>query len=536
MDDMSGGRVRTVLGASVAAVLLLAGCAAGPSLGDVGIVIGTALPVTSLDPAGDAGAGGEMVAQQVYPHLLTVKPGGTELVPDIAATAGFDDAGAYVATLKPGLTFANGNALTASDVVFSFTRQTAIAAAGGPSSLLGGIAKVTARDARTVVFTLATPGDQRFPDILASPAGAIVDEQSFPAKALATDHDIVAAQPFAGPYRIESQNPGDLLTFRADDGYAGALGAPRTADITLKIYADPDNLAADVTDGAIDLAYGGLEPGQVSGLRDADGVDIVATPGGFLRSLVFDLDKMPYGEQSTRPDPAKALAVRQAVADLVDRREIAEDVDAGATAPLFGFIPNLLPGASSLLETTTGDGRGAPDPTLAQRTLETAGVDTPVPLTIAIVPEQYGASSSDEFDALKTQLELGGLFQVTIKPVGANVFRAERSKGAYEAYEGGWSPRGTDPATYRSPYLVGDAQLGSHYVNPIALPLLAAPTTEADPAKRLTDLRTAQRQLATDMPIVPLVQQQQLAATSDGVRGIRFDGALTLRFGTLRLP
>src|SRR5689334_8448959 len=124
---MTGGRRWRLPVVLVAVAALLAGCAAGPSLGSAGIVIGTALPVTSLDPAADQGADRELVAEQIYPHLLTTKPGGDELVPDIARSARFDDTGAYVVTLKKDLVFANGDVLDAHDVVHSFLRQTAIA-------------------------------------------------------------------------------------------------------------------------------------------------------------------------------------------------------------------------------------------------------------------------------------------------------------------------------------------------------------------------------------------------------------------------
>lgn len=515
--------------------LLLAGCVAGPSLGSAGIVIGTALPVKALDPAADMGAGGELVAEQIYPHLLTTKPGTDRLVPDIASSAAFDAQGAYVVTIKPGLRFANGDALDASDVVGSFTRQTAIRAPGGPSPLLAGIASVAARGARTVVFTLRTPGDQRFPAILASPAGAIVDQRVFPPHALADDHDIVAARPFAGPYTLQSDDPGDLLTFRADPSYAGALGAPRSADITLKLYADADNVAADVADRAIDLGYGGLEPQQLRTLRDDPGVDIVSKPGGSERYLAFDLDAMPYGAARSDADPHKAQAVRRAVADLVDRAAMAKPDD-GATAPLWGFIPDGLAGAAPVLRTLTGNGHGLPSPSEAQRVLDAADVATPVRIDIALVPELYGADAAAELQTLKSQLESSGLFSVQLRTVSAARFAEGRAKGQFAAYQGGWSVDGRDPATYRSPYLVTDAELGNHYVNPTALALLAAPAAEADPARRDAALHLAQEQLATDLPVIPLVQHRQLAATATGVAGIRFDGSLTLRFGSLRMP
>jgi peptide/nickel transport system substrate-binding protein len=533
---MIGGRLRRAAVVLAAAALLLSGCAAGPSLGDAGIVVGTALPVTALDPAAAQGAGGELVAHQVYPHLLTTKPGTDEIVPDIASSARFDDTGAYVVTLKPRLTFANGDRLDAHDVVFSFERQRAIKAAGGPSPLLAGITAITMRDDRTVVFQLATPNDQLFPDILSSAAGAIVDQQVFPAKAIASDADIVAARPFAGPYVVQSLNPGRLLTFRANPDYAGALGTPRSADISLKLYSDADNLAADVADRAIDLAYGGLEPAQTAVLRDDPGVDIVAEPGGSLRSLAFDLGAMPYGTFHDNANSRKAQAIRTAVADLVDREAIADRVDQGATAPLFGFTSDDLAGAEPVLRDLTGDGKGAPDLTAAARVLATAGIDGTVAMTIAVVPSETGPDSVAEYRALRDQLQTGGLFDIHLRTVTPKVLADGRARHDFAAFSTTWSPHGLDPATYRAPYQVGDAHLGAHYVNPVALTLLARPAAEPDPAKRAGDLHLVQLQLATDLPVVPLVQHRQFAATASGVTGVRFDGSLTLAFGSLRTP
>lgn len=528
---MNGRPVRAALGVLAASVLLLSGCAAGPSLGDAGIVVGTALPVTSLDPAADAGAGDRLVAEQVYPHLLTVEPGTDRLVPDIAASAGFDAAGDYRVTLKRGLAFANGDRLDASDVVRSFRRQRLIKAPGGAWRLLGGVRSITAHGDRTVTFALATPHDQRFPGILASPAGAIVDEAVFPLHSLVGDQTVVAAQPFAGPYTVQSFNPGDLITFRAARDYRGALGSPRAADVTLKLYASADNLAADVGDGAIDLAYGGLGPAQLQSL-DEQGAAVTGVPGGALRSLTFDLDGMPYGAKQKDADPAKARAVRIAVADLVDRTALARDADHGATAPLYGFIPDGLAGAEPVLRGTTVDDQGAPDIRAARAELDRAGVEVPVSLTITTAPSLDPEGTADEYRALAAQLGIGGLFQVDIKQMDAADFAAALAKGALEAYPGSWSPDGTDPATYRSPYALGAAQLGS----PALEQVIAAPATEADPVKRAADLRLVQRALAAEMPVVPLLQARQLAATADGLTGVRFDGSLTLRFGSLRMP
>lgn len=531
---MTGGLRRAALVGLLAVGLALAGCAAGPSLGDAGIVVGTALPVASIDPAAAAGGGGELVADQIYPHLLAVPPGGAAPVPDVAATAGFDAAGAYVATLKPGLQFANGHPLDARAVVASFMRQRAIRAAGGPWPLLAGMASVAARDARTVVFTLASPGDQRFPAVLASPAGAIVDPQVFPARALASSRDVVAGQPFAGPYTLQSDDPGDLLTFHANPRYRGVLGTPRSPDVTLKLYADPGGLVGDAGSGAIDLAYGGLGMRQVRALRADRGVRMASGAGGAMHWLAFDPAAMPYGASRDDADPAKALAVRTACADLVDRAALAA-AGGGTTSPVWGFVPAPLSGASTILRRSTGDGRGGPDVDAARRVLDAAGVDLPVPLTIT-VPDDLGAGAAAQAAALRSQLESGGLVSAQLDRVPAAQFAAKRGTGAYPASLDGWAPDGLDPLAYRAPYLAAGTGLVGAGADPVAAPLVAALAGDADPGARVADLAALQEELAVTLPVVPLLQDEQLAASARGVTGIRFDGSYTLRFGSLRMP
>ena len=94
--------------------------------------------------------------------------GSTDLTPDAAESCDFETPTEYVCTVKDGLTFANGNELTASDVAFSFQRIVDINDPNGPASLLGAMKKVEARDDSTVVFTLAAPNDVTFPQVLAT--------------------------------------------------------------------------------------------------------------------------------------------------------------------------------------------------------------------------------------------------------------------------------------------------------------------------------------------------------------------------------
>ncbi len=105
---------------------------------------------------------------QVFEFLMNSPYGSSDVEPDAAESAEFTSPTEYTVKLKDGLKFANGHALTASDVKFSFDRQLKIAAPDGPSSLLYNLDSTDAVDDLTVVFHLKAANDQVFPQILAS--------------------------------------------------------------------------------------------------------------------------------------------------------------------------------------------------------------------------------------------------------------------------------------------------------------------------------------------------------------------------------
>src|SRR3954465_5764233 len=97
------------------------------------LVVGTTDKVTTRDPAGSYDNGSFAVMNQVFPFLMNTPYGSPDVEPDIAESAEFTSPTQYTVTLKKGLTFANGNELTSSDVKFTFDRDIAIADPNGPS-------------------------------------------------------------------------------------------------------------------------------------------------------------------------------------------------------------------------------------------------------------------------------------------------------------------------------------------------------------------------------------------------------------------
>jgi len=528
-------RALGVAAASAAAALVLAGCSSTPSGGGEAadeLIVGTTDKVTFIDPAGSYDNGSFAIMNQVYPFLLNSPAGTSDVEPDIAASAEFTSPTEYTVVLKEGLTFANGNELTSSDVKFSFERQLAIADENGPSVLLYNLDSVEAPDDTTVVFTLKAGNDQIWPQILSSPAAPIVDEEVFSATEVTPDADIVAAEAFAGQYTISNYDFNNIVEFTAFKGYDGVLGAAATPTITLKYYTEASNLKLAVQEGEIDVAHRSLSATDVADLEGNDDVNVVVGPGGEIRYIVFNFDTQPYGAKSDEPDAAKALAVRTAVADLVDREELSDQVYKGTYLPLYSYVPAGLTGATEVLKDLYGTD-GGPDAEKAKAALEAAGVTTPVKLSLQFNPDHYGESSGEEYALVESQLEADGLFDVDLQSTEWVQYSEDRTADVYPAYQLGWFPDYSDADNYLSPFFTKDNFLANHYDNAEVDALIKAQAVETDPATREGQLEEIQALVAADLSTVPLLQGSQIAVTGKDISGATLDGSFKFRYGTL---
>jgi peptide/nickel transport system substrate-binding protein len=530
-------RVLVAVAVPAIAALALAGCGTGgggdESSGDGSIIVGTTDKVTTLDPAGSYDNGSLAVQVQVFATLLDSPQGSSEVEPDLAESAEYTAPTDYTVKLKPGLKFANGNELTSSDVKFSFERQLAIADPSGPSYLLYNLDSIDTPDDATVVFHLKSENDVIFPKILSSPVAPIVDEEVFSADAITPDEDIVDANAFNGAYVITSYKFNELVTFEPNKDYSGMYGTPKTDDITLKYYTESSNLKLDVQEGNIDVAYRSLNPTDIEDLRGDDGVAVVDGPGGQIRYMTFNFDTMPFGAKTAEADPAKALAVRQAIANVVDRQEISDQVYKGAFVPLYSDIPDGVNGATPAFKDTYGDGDGGPDVDKAKAALEEAGVTTPLALNIQYNPDHYGESSADEWALIKSQLDESGLFTVTLNSTEWVTYKTEYSADGYPIWQMGWFPDYADGENYLSVFFNTDNFFNNHYSDPEVDQLIADQATEQDPAKRDDILKSIQEIVVKAVPTLPLLQGHEVAITGTDIDGVVLDASNKFRYVSL---
>ncbi|MEU7020850.1 ABC transporter substrate-binding protein [Streptomyces sp. NPDC046203] len=507
------------------AAALLSGCGSEPggdSRGSADTVrIGMSDEILSIDPAAGYDPGSWILFNNVFQTLVAFPNGGTQPAPEAAERCGFSAGSTvYTCTLRGGLKFSNGNPLTAEDVKFSFERALKIDDPAGPAPLLATIDTIETPDARTVVFRLKVP-DATFPSKIASGAGSIVDHREYPADGLRTDGKAVGS----GPYKLDSYGE-TAAVFSANPDYHGTFKR-KNEHITLKLYrGDRKALAKALTGGDLDVAYRGLSDDDIVSLENATGSDqsleVVQGSSAEVQHLVFNMDDPVTGK----------LGVRQAIAHLVDREALVQNVYKSTATPLYSIVPAGIAGHN----TAFYDTYGSPDRAKAEKALRSAGITDKVRLTLWSTPSRYGPATDQELKAIARQLNASGLFDADVESVEFDQYEKDIAAGKYGVYVKGWVPDYADADNFTTPFFGEDNVTGSSYRNKTVTGLLPKTAAVADRGAASADFGRIQDVVADEVPLLPLWQGKQYAVARDVVTGLEWtlDANAVFRFWEIK--
>lgn len=355
---------RTALTASalfVAGALLLTSCSGGSAPAPTAIatadpdataVIRLVLEPGNLDIRETAGAAlDQILIDNVYQGLVSRTPE-QDIEPALASDYEVSSDGlTYSFTLREGVTFHDGQALTPQDVVWSLqTRKDT--PAWSDSARLANVASITA-DGQVITLTLTQP-DSSLLWNLTGRAGLVLkegDTVDYQTKANGT-----------GPFVLSSWRQGDSITLDRNAAYWGDQA--KIAEVVFDYI--PDNQAA------LNAALAG-EVDAVTGF-DANLKDQIEATGDFALEIGQSTDKGTLAFNQTS-GPLADERVRKAIRQAIDHTAFVEALGAGET--LYGPIPQLDPGYEDLSDI-------APyDPDAARTLLADAGVeDLELSLTI----------------------------------------------------------------------------------------------------------------------------------------------------------
>ncbi|CAL9388174.1 ABC transporter substrate-binding protein [Streptomyces sp. enrichment culture] len=505
--------VLPVLAGLLAPTLAACGTQQGSSAGGDPIVVGTTDHFTvskrapaPFDPAAAYDVAAWSVMRNTFQTLLRSPRTGTTPVPEAADRCGFTDTRneQYRCTLRKDLTFSNGHALDAKDVAFSLQRVKRINHKGGPAVLFGNLDRVEALGKREIAFHLKKP-DATFPYKLTTPAAAVVDSETYPADSLTTGSQLVGS----GPYALDGIDA-ESATLSRNPHYKGGL-TPHNDKIELRFFGTSRAMEKALKDDKIDVMGRTISPGQVSRLDAGqdEGIELVEQPGQEIRYLAFD----------TKKGPTAKKAVRQAMAQLVDRKEIVRDAYDRSAEPLYSLVPAGLTAHRNSFFNKYGE----PDLKRAESILRAAGIDKPVKLTLTYTTDHYGDATAEEFALLKRQLNRSGLFDVRVKGVKWDAFRPAATGGRYAVWGYGWYADFPDADNFIAPFFEEDNFLGSTYTNRrIRDTIIPQTRRQTERSATADSFGRAQDIVADEVPVLPLWQGKQYLAARDDITGVEW--------------
>jgi oligopeptide transport system substrate-binding protein len=340
------GRLFVASATAVLAVIVIVGMAWHPSTAVAARNSVTILgpSAASLDPAVQSDAGSAEVVSQLFESLTAVDPN-QHLQPALAANWETQAGGKRVIFhLRPGLTFSDGTALTAGDVVKSWMRVLAPAnpsqlasllddvvgarayrEGSGPSSAVG----ISAPSATQVQVDLANPAAD-FPAIASSPTLAVVPPD------LDSKPSLLAPGSFVGSGAYVLSGLTDTETTLAANPHYWA-GKPAISTVHL--------LSSTGGKSPVDMFQAGdLDYTPIS-VGDATWVAYDKTLGPSLR--IEPSPSVEFYGFNTTTAPFNDVHVRRAFALGIDWNRIVALLSNPLTVPATGMVPDGVPGHSA---------------------------------------------------------------------------------------------------------------------------------------------------------------------------------------------
>jgi peptide/nickel transport system substrate-binding protein len=294
----------------------MAGASSSPSPAAEKLVlrVGMLQDIDSLNPfAGVTVAAYEMFHLN-YDMLTGYAPNG-DVRPEIADSwEASEDGLTWTFKIHPGITWQDGEPLTASDVAFTFNYIIDNELAAYTSSTVN-IEEAVAIDDATVEFRLTKPKATMLRLWIPIVPEHIWSE--IPGDKAATfnsEPPVIGS----GPFQTIEVKKGSYIRFAANKNYW--KGAPKVDEVILEVYTNQDTMAMDLKSGAIDVAVD-LPAPQFDAMKDEPG--ITAEPALFR--YFVELAMNVYDSDDSQANPVlRDLEFRKAISWAVDKQKVVD--------------------------------------------------------------------------------------------------------------------------------------------------------------------------------------------------------------------
>jgi peptide/nickel transport system substrate-binding protein len=441
----------------------------------------------------------------------TAKSGSVQ--PWLGTSATWSNGGESVAVqLRHNVTWTDGTPFTSADVVYTFEqaiKDKAFNKYGLP------LASVTADGTYAVTINFTSPA---YSDAYYA-LGKVEILPRHIWQSISNPATTLNEKPVGtGAYELSSIS-GQTMTFTANPHYYFP-GLPKFKTIRFISYNSNTSSDAAIENGTIDWAGSFIPDIQKLYL----GVNPKYAVSDIPLSTAFLVPNLTSG-------PTANLAVREAISDALDRTYISKTVYNGYASPTNPealILPNYKAQLSPAL---SGASFGGPDPALAKKTLQGAGIKLPLSLSVDMV-SGYTDYLSD-LQIIQQELKAADI-NLTINQPAYSAFIADQSTGNFQMLMDnfGYTP---DPYSYYYSLLdstiappIGQADsVGDYnrYKNPTVDSLLAAIAATNNTAAQNQDFYKIEQIFASQIPDIPLFNQQD---------EIEFNGNVVANYPTVQ--
>lgn len=380
-----------------------------------------------------------------------------------------EDGKTLTVTLRDGLKFQSGAALTSADVVASLERFRESAGIG--ASFKGVTDSIEAVDDRTIRFNLNTP-TPIIPGILAGQQAVIFSTASLEG---ASPTEAARNLDCTGPYAITSYTPdqGAVLT-RWDDyqsrseASSAAAGAKHAYADTIQLRLMPEaSVRRDsLITGEIDIAME-LPTDFYGALQNDPNTEAVVVPNNQSLAVVLN----------TKDGPMADINLRRAVYYALEMEPI---MLASVGNPEFYTLdPSWIPDPNSFWYTTAGvpDGFGTPNPDKVKQYLDASNYNGE-PIRWLVASEQYQKHYLTAITASQQLEEYGINVEIVESPM-ANYIQARADSAQMDAFSS-FLPTYVDPTSIA--FL--NATYPGFWTDPTKMELMSRLASTIDPDER----------------------------------------------------
>ena len=282
-----------------------------------------------------------MIPMNVFDRLFETRPvsGSSEIVKSLVENYSVSDDGrVYDFTLRSGIVFSNGSALTSSDVRYSFERLLKIAKDNTdiPLEILGGEDVMNGKADSLEGFRIID--DTRFTVTLTAPNEGFLAELSAPAMSIVDEQTMEKVKGFGkdpadtigtGPYIVTEWVSNDHYTLVYNDKYWGT--EPSVKKLVVKVIPDATSQNLMFQNGELDIIdLQNLDSSIVASTYKTRPADrIVSTPKVGLTYLIMNENNRYLGD----------VRVRKAIGMAIDTGQIIQGIFNGDARRENGIIP-----------------------------------------------------------------------------------------------------------------------------------------------------------------------------------------------------